>query len=51
VTQSAGDCGQLIPMTDAIEINLGRKPEQLSAAILILARSMISRGCDRLNRG
>src|SRR5271156_2800504 len=23
VTQSAGDCGQLIPMTDAIEINLG----------------------------
>jgi Transposase DDE domain len=31
VTQSAGDCGQLIPMTDAIEINLGRKPEQLSA--------------------
>src|SRR5208282_3229055 len=24
-------CGQLIPMTDAIEINLGRKPEQLSA--------------------
>ena len=31
VTQSASDCGQLIPMTDAIEINLGRKPEQLSA--------------------
>jgi hypothetical protein len=31
VTQSAGDCGQLIPMTDAIEINAGRKPEQLSA--------------------
>jgi transposase len=31
VTQSAGDCGQLIPMTDAIENNLGRKPEQLSA--------------------
>ena len=31
VTQSAGDCGRLIPMTDAIEINLGRKPEQLSA--------------------
>ena len=31
VTQSAGDCGQLIPMTDAFEINLGRKPEQLSA--------------------
>ena len=30
MTQSAGDCGQLIPMTDAIEINLGRKPEQLS---------------------
>src|SRR6266571_2888321 len=31
VTQSAVDCGQLVPMTDAIEINLGRKPEQLSA--------------------
>jgi transposase len=31
VTQSADDCGQLIPMTDAIENNLGRKPEQLSA--------------------
>jgi transposase len=31
VTQSAADCGQLVPMTDAIEINLGRKPEQLSA--------------------
>jgi transposase/predicted nucleic acid-binding Zn-ribbon protein len=31
VTQSAVDCGQLVPMTDAIESNLGRKPEQLSA--------------------
>jgi transposase len=31
VTQSAVDCGQLVPMTDAIEANLGRKPEQLSA--------------------
>jgi transposase len=31
VTQSAVDCGQLVPMTDAIELNLGRKPEQLSA--------------------
>jgi transposase len=31
VTQSAVDCGQLVPMTDAIETNLGRKPEQLSA--------------------
>ena len=31
VTQSAVDCGQLVPMTDAIEINLGRKPDQLSA--------------------
>src|ERR1700675_3352681 len=31
VTQSAVDCGQLGPMTDAIETNLGRKPEQLSA--------------------
>src|SRR2546429_916210 len=32
VTQSAVDSGQLVPMTDAIETNLGRKPEQLSAA-------------------
>ena len=31
VTQSAVDSGQLVPMTDAIETNLGRKPEQLSA--------------------
>src|ERR1700686_4750047 len=31
VTQSAVDCGQLVPMTDAIGTNLGRKPEQLSA--------------------
>jgi transposase len=31
VTQSAVDCGQLMPLTDAIEANLGRKPAQLSA--------------------
>ena len=31
MTQSPVDCGQLVPMTDAIETNLGRKPEQLSA--------------------
>jgi len=31
VTQSAADSSQLVPMTDAIETNLGRKPEQLSA--------------------
>ena len=31
VTQEAGDKRQLIPMTDAIEVNLGRKPEQMSA--------------------
>jgi transposase len=31
VTQDANDKHQLAPMTDAIEINLGRKPEQLSA--------------------
>jgi transposase len=31
VTQSAADYGQLVPMTDAVEANLGRKPEQLSA--------------------
>ena len=31
VTQEANDKRQLVPMTDAIETNLGRKPEQLSA--------------------
>lgn len=31
VTQSAVDCAQLLPMTDAVEANLGRKPEQVSA--------------------
>jgi transposase len=31
VTQSPVDSGQLVPMTDAIETNLGRKPKQLSA--------------------
>ncbi len=31
VTQDANDKHQLVPMTDAIETNLGRKPEQLSA--------------------
>ena len=31
LTPSAVDSGQLVPMTDAIETNLGRKPEQLSA--------------------
>ena len=31
VTQSAVDSRQLVPMTDAIETNLGRNPEQLSA--------------------
>jgi transposase len=31
VTQSPVDCGQLVPMTDAIETNLGRRPAQLSA--------------------
>lgn len=31
VTQSGVDSGQLVPMTDAIQTNLGRKPEQLSA--------------------
>jgi len=31
VTQSPVDCGQLVPMTDAIEANLGRKPAQMSA--------------------
>src|ERR1700741_4398919 len=31
VTQSAVDSGQLVPMTDAVESNLGRKPQQLSA--------------------
>jgi transposase len=31
VTQSAVDCSQLVPMINAIEDNLGRKPAQLSA--------------------
>ena len=31
MTQSAADSGQLVPMTDAVQTNLGRKPEQLSA--------------------
>ena len=31
VTQSASDCAQLLPMTDAVEANLGRKPEQVLA--------------------
>jgi transposase len=31
VTQCAVDKGQLIPMVDAVEANLGRKPEQASA--------------------
>jgi transposase len=31
VTQSAVDCGQLVPMIDAVEKNLGRQPEQASA--------------------
>lgn len=31
VTQSPIDSGQLVPMTDAVETNLGRKPDQLSA--------------------
>ena len=31
VTQSPVDHGQLVPLTDAIETNMGAKPEQLSA--------------------
>jgi len=31
VTQSPVDSGQLVPMTDAVETNLGRKPNQISA--------------------
>jgi hypothetical protein len=31
VTQSPVDSGQLVPITDAVETNLGRKPEQVSA--------------------
>jgi hypothetical protein len=31
VTQSGVDCGQLLGMADAVEANLGRKPEQASA--------------------
>jgi transposase len=31
VVQNASDRGQLMPMTDAVTANMGRKPEQLSA--------------------
>jgi hypothetical protein len=31
VTQNGGDSGQLVPLIDAIEANLGRKPRELSA--------------------
>jgi transposase len=31
VTQSGSDCAQLLPMTDAVEANLGRRPTQASA--------------------
>jgi Transposase DDE domain len=31
VAQSGVDCGQLVPMIDAVEANLGRMPEQASA--------------------
>ena len=31
VMQSGSDCAQLLPMTDAVEANLGRRPEQVSA--------------------
>jgi hypothetical protein len=31
VTQSGSDCAQPLPMTDAVEANLGRRPEQVSA--------------------
>ena len=43
VTQCAVDCAQLVPMTDAIETNLGRKPDQLSADAGYCARRPISR--------
>ena len=36
VTQDANDRRQLVPMTDAIQTNLGRKPEQLSAKFRLL---------------
>ena len=36
VTQDVNDKHQLVPMTDAIETNLGRKPEQLSADFRLL---------------
>ena len=31
VTQSGSDCAHLLPMIDAVEANLGRRPEQVSA--------------------
>ena len=31
MTQSASDSGQLVPLIDAVEANLGRKPREVSA--------------------
>ena len=43
VTQSAGDCGQLIPMTDATKTNLGRYPAQLRRTPAIARRAISKR--------
>src|ERR1700729_3482637 len=50
LTQSAVDCGQLVAMTDAIENNLGRKPEQASADSGYCSepnlKALVARGID-----
>src|SRR6516225_4494951 len=46
VTQSAADSGQLVPMTDAVETNLGRKPEQLSADAGYCSEANLEAGID-----
>jgi hypothetical protein len=43
VTQSAGDCGQLIPMTDAIEINLGRSRSSYRRTLATVRRPILRR--------
>ena len=47
VTQDTNDRRQLAPMTDAIETNLGRKPEQLSAEFPAIARTRTSKPWKR----
>ena len=50
VTQSAVDCGQLVPLADAIETNIGARPKQLSADAGYCSdanlRALAARGID-----